>query len=159
MSVSYISAKVEGSYESLENYIKEKYQNSDVKRINDSIVLLQFQGPPPYIDLVTPNANRGFSVVECSQIKDTDWKNDGFDIINKVETDDKVNLSPEERKCLEENENRMNEVGKYLMDTSLPNKARLNDKDVFHYLLDCNFLSLFVFMALFVVLMINLVSS
>jgi len=159
MSVSYISAKVEGSFDVLSNYIKEKYPNSDVKKINDSMVLLQYQGPPPYIDLVSPKPDRGFTVVECSQIKETDWKNDGFDLINKVESDDKADLSPEERKWLEENEKRLTEVSKYLVDTSLPNKAALNEKDAFHFLLNRNFLSLFVFSALFVLLLINLVNS
>ena len=159
MSVTYISAKVDGSFDVFSNYIKGKYVNSEVKKINDSMALLQFQGPPPYIDLVTPNPDRGFSVTECSQIKETDWANDGFDLINKVVTDDKADLSPEERKWLEENEKRLTEVSKYLVDTSLPNKAALGEKDAFHFLLNRNFLSLFVFSALFVLLLINLVNS
>ena len=158
MNVSYISVKVDGSLDDLTNYIKNKYPNSDVKKISNSLVFLQFQGPPPYVDLVSPNSTRGFVIAECSQIKETDWKNDGFELINKIEADDKSDLTPEEKKWAEDIDKKFNQISKYIVDTSLPSKAVLSKNDTFNFLISDYFVSSFVFLMLMILLIIKIVN-
>ena len=149
MSFSYISSKVDGSIVDLTSYILNKHQKSEVKKINDSVVFFKFQGPPPYVDLVTPNTS--FKIIEVSQIKENDWNNDGLEILNKVEVDDS---SPEERKVAEEKEKAIKQIDKLLLETILPNKAGLNGNDSFIYLTSSNYLySFFVLSLLFMILM------
>ena len=144
MNISYISAKVQGSTDLLSTYILNKYPQSQIKSITDTIVFFQFHGPPPYVDLVTPNLSRGFTIIECSQIKESDWKNNGLDFINKVEADDKSDLTPEEKKLAEENEKAYNEIKKILVDTVLPAKAPLTSNDPCMFLSSSNYVFSFV---------------
>ena len=105
-----------------------------------------------------PDTSRGFTILECSQIKDNDWKDDGFEFINKSEIVDD-DLTPEEKILAEESRKKLEEVSKYMVDTVLPTKAALSESDAFIYLSNKNFVSSFIFVSLIVVLLMNLINS
>ena len=156
MNVSYLSVKIDGSVDALTSYLKKQNDKTEIKKITDTMVFLQFQGPPPYNDLVSLDTSRGFYIQECSQIKDSDWKNDGFELINKIELEDKVELTEEEKKQNEENEKTFNNISKIMNDTVLPSKCPLQDNDPFLLLSSKYYVFRFVFGCLVMILLLNI---